>query len=456
MAPLRLGYWQMRGWANPIQFMLEVAEIPYEVKRYPCTLEGVEWKKDKFNLGLDFPNIPYIIDGDVRLTESLAIMRYIGRKANMVGTTEEEMQLADESCYRAVDLRDELARVLYYEWNESGKAKFLSAEARLGLPGFLKLFDKFLENKKYLAGEHITFADFHLYETLMWCEMLFPDSTDGYPNVTALRERIHNLPAMHRLRKSDSFLFLFYKSVVGANNDEGNKLLNIPGSVPVLEESDEAVNVTNVDVSIAIASDETIITIGLRHRNRAQTLLCDYGTGNSVSLWKEEGSQTEFLQSFQEAERALLRGDNVKLFMLPSDCFAFSNIIYGVIAQRIQLSTTEDVISALQEGKRLNFIAKYFECREPAGANATGGSRITGNDVLYGKGPKISQARDVVVKKKELENVKELACTVRNASEECAVNELQPHNHPPNPATVEVAVGIDKALEEASQGHDPP
>ncbi|CAG0900668.1 unnamed protein product [Cyprideis torosa] len=196
----------MRGYANPIQYMLEVAEIPYEFKRYPCTLEAVEWKEDKFNLGLNFPNIPYIIDGDVRLTESLAIMRYIGRKANMVGTTEEEMRLADESGYKALDLRSELTRVLYTDWTESGKAEFLNPETRLGLPGFLKLFDKFLEKKKYLAGEHITFADFLLYESLMWCEMLLPDSTDGYPNVTALRERIHNLPAMQKLRKSEKFV----------------------------------------------------------------------------------------------------------------------------------------------------------------------------------------------------------------------------------------------------------
>ena len=31
----------------------------------------------KDNLGLDFPNMPYFIDGEVRLTEPLAIMKYI-------------------------------------------------------------------------------------------------------------------------------------------------------------------------------------------------------------------------------------------------------------------------------------------------------------------------------------------------------------------------------------------
>lgn len=50
-------------------------------------MEGVmgEWLADKPNLGLAFPNLPYLIDGDVKLTQSLAIMRYLARKAGLFG-----------------------------------------------------------------------------------------------------------------------------------------------------------------------------------------------------------------------------------------------------------------------------------------------------------------------------------------------------------------------------------
>jgi glutathione S-transferase len=38
------------------------------------------WAKDKYNIGLPFPNLPYYIDGDVKLTETIAIHQYLARK----------------------------------------------------------------------------------------------------------------------------------------------------------------------------------------------------------------------------------------------------------------------------------------------------------------------------------------------------------------------------------------
>lgn len=46
------------------------------------------WEYAKNTLDLDFPNLPYYIDEDVRITESLAIMKYIAVKyspATMLG-----------------------------------------------------------------------------------------------------------------------------------------------------------------------------------------------------------------------------------------------------------------------------------------------------------------------------------------------------------------------------------
>ena len=49
------------------------------------------WFDVKFTLGMDFPNLPYFIDGDLKLSETAAIHRYIADKwdPKLLGTTPE-------------------------------------------------------------------------------------------------------------------------------------------------------------------------------------------------------------------------------------------------------------------------------------------------------------------------------------------------------------------------------
>jgi glutathione S-transferase len=81
---LKLGYWKIRGLAQPIRFLLEYLAIPYEDKQY--TIENhKEWfEQDKQNLNIFLPNLPYVIDGDFTLTESAAIQAYVIRKSGRV------------------------------------------------------------------------------------------------------------------------------------------------------------------------------------------------------------------------------------------------------------------------------------------------------------------------------------------------------------------------------------
>ena len=58
--------------------LLHFAGVKFEDFTYTV---GDNWfKDDKINLGLDFPNLPYLLDGEYNLTESTAIQKYIIRK----------------------------------------------------------------------------------------------------------------------------------------------------------------------------------------------------------------------------------------------------------------------------------------------------------------------------------------------------------------------------------------
>ena len=76
---------------------------------------GNNWPTNKFNKGLDFPNIPYYIDGDLKLTQSSVILRYLGKKYNLIGNGDKENAMIDMLVDTTTDMRMNLAIPAYYE-----------------------------------------------------------------------------------------------------------------------------------------------------------------------------------------------------------------------------------------------------------------------------------------------------------------------------------------------------
>ena len=72
------GYWNARvvDRGNVNRSLLAYANVDYEDKRYDFGTPN--WgEQDKNSLGFDYPNLPYVIDGDFKLTESGAVTMYI-------------------------------------------------------------------------------------------------------------------------------------------------------------------------------------------------------------------------------------------------------------------------------------------------------------------------------------------------------------------------------------------
>ncbi|XP_075469715.1 glutathione S-transferase Mu 1-like isoform X3 [Ascaphus truei] len=168
-----LGYWDIRGVAHSIRLLLEYTGTPYEETRYVTggapDYDKSQWLDVKETLGLDFPNMPYLLDGDVKLSQSNAILRYIARKHGLCGELEEEQIRVDLVESHTIDFRMSLLALAYNP-----------------------LF--------------ITFADFLMYDVLDQHRMLEPKCLQSFKNLKDFLTRFEALPPVAAYMKSPRFM----------------------------------------------------------------------------------------------------------------------------------------------------------------------------------------------------------------------------------------------------------
>ncbi|XP_047582441.1 glutathione S-transferase Mu 1 [Lutra lutra] len=200
-----LGYWDIRGLAHAIRLLLEYTDSPYEEKKYTMgdapDYDRSQWLNEKFKLGLDFPNLPYLIDGAHKITQSNAILRYIARKHNLCGETEEEKIRMDILENEVMDNRIYFARICYNPDFEKLKPGYLE-----GLPDKMKLYSQFLGTRPWFAGEKLTYVDFLAYDLLDILRMFEPKCLDAFPNLKEFVARFEGLKKISAYMKSSRFL----------------------------------------------------------------------------------------------------------------------------------------------------------------------------------------------------------------------------------------------------------
>uniref|UniRef100_A0A8D2D0X3 Glutathione S-transferase n=1 Tax=Sciurus vulgaris TaxID=55149 RepID=A0A8D2D0X3_SCIVU len=191
----------------------EYTDSRYEEKKYTMVGGGSvmspsspdydrsQWLNEKFKLGLDFPNLPYLIDGAHKITQSNAILRYIARKHNLCGETEEEKIRVDILENQATDIRMHFIILCYNPDFEKKKPEYLEA-----LPEKMKLFSQFLGKRPWFAGDKITFVDFLAYDVLDQHRVFEPKCLEAFPNLKDFMSRFEGLKKISAYMKSSRFL----------------------------------------------------------------------------------------------------------------------------------------------------------------------------------------------------------------------------------------------------------
>jgi hypothetical protein len=88
-------------------------------KTYPCIhkpeggYDTSAWFDEKHSLGLPFPNLPYYIEGDIKISQSDTIIRHVGRSNNLLGTGSKQQAEVDMLIDFAKDMSSGMTRIVY-------------------------------------------------------------------------------------------------------------------------------------------------------------------------------------------------------------------------------------------------------------------------------------------------------------------------------------------------------
>jgi len=124
------------------------------------------WLNEKQTLGLEFPNLPYLLDEEVKLTETVAIMKYICAKWAPELVNPDPVTLARAEMMAAfVSKLKEVATMPCY----LGKS---NQEIMDDCWPLIQQIVDVLGDRQWLTGDKLTWLDFMFYELVLFVDML--------------------------------------------------------------------------------------------------------------------------------------------------------------------------------------------------------------------------------------------------------------------------------------------
>lgn len=140
---------------------------------------------DKQALGLDFPNLPYLIEGNFKITETPAICTYIIDRSNrkeLLGKNYQDRALVLNLVGVIEECLEKLVTIAY----SPNGAALLEKTWKETLQPKLQYFAKFKGNKEWLLG-YLTLADFLFVEMSYYLENIYKIEFKNLIFVQALR-----------------------------------------------------------------------------------------------------------------------------------------------------------------------------------------------------------------------------------------------------------------------------
>lgn len=179
-----------------VRWTLQEVGVPFEATTVNM-LTG-EHKSPAFLKINPAGKLPALVDGDLMLTESIAIVLYLAEKYPEKGLIPSDLAQRAELyrwlLFAATELEQPLWRIARHT-NVYPEEKRLSAEVALAREDFKPMaavLEEHLKGRQFVMGKSVTVADFALAYTLDWANEI--KLLDGFPQTKAYMERMYARP----------------------------------------------------------------------------------------------------------------------------------------------------------------------------------------------------------------------------------------------------------------------
>merc|ERR1711871_484229 len=158
-----LGYHKIRGLAAPCRMVCHYGQLPHLGENYGDDMKETWFGGKKPELAMI--NLPYIVDGDLVITQSNTCLLYLGQKA---GIDKPEHFINNHMVLdQCMDLRNDLMKIVYPFGSVKTKEEFPEA-AKSHLEkskGHFTKLNAFCKGP-YMCGADIQSGDFHVFEMI--------------------------------------------------------------------------------------------------------------------------------------------------------------------------------------------------------------------------------------------------------------------------------------------------
>nr|QYL00321.1 glutathione S-transferase [Holotrichia parallela] len=191
---IKLTYFNMKSLAETMRYLLKYGNIEFIDSR----IDGEEWSALKPNT--PFGELPLYEENGKVVSQSVAIIRYLGKKVNLAGADEWEDLEIDALVDTIKDLQIKLIPYAHAKMADNKEKQEELKQIILSetMPYYLKKFESIvIENNGHFIKDKLTWADIYFTTNVdIYNAVLDMDVLEKYPDLLKLKNKVEEIPSI--------------------------------------------------------------------------------------------------------------------------------------------------------------------------------------------------------------------------------------------------------------------